>query len=110
MSGLVVRGGMSNDSYSPVNQTSLKSFGPVTSAGFDFTPLFEDTILSLLPSALLLLCLPYRVISLYAQRPKVSPGGFVRESKLIFLAMFAAIHLSLLILHILNSSLEYFPA
>ena len=106
MSTLVVRGGMSNDSFSPINQTSLKSFGPVTSAGFDFTPLFEDTILSLLPSALLLLCLPYRVISLYAQRAKVSPGGFVRESKLIFLAMFAAIHLSLLILHILNSSLR----
>jgi ABC-type multidrug transport system fused ATPase/permease subunit len=84
---------------------ALGSFGP-TSVGFDFTPLFEDTILSLLPSALLLLCLPYRLISLYGQRPKVSSGGFLRESKSIFLAIFAAIHLVLLVLHILNSSLR----
>ncbi|CAI7570528.1 unnamed protein product [Penicillium palitans] len=105
MSGLVVRD-LSNGSLQPATRASLELFGPAPSTGFDFTPLFEDTILSLLPSALLLLGLLYRIISLYGQRPKVSSEGFLRESKSIFLAMFAAIHLALLVLHILNSSLR----
>ncbi|PYH40178.1 P-loop containing nucleoside triphosphate hydrolase protein [Aspergillus saccharolyticus JOP 1030-1] len=79
---------------------------PVTSVGFDFTPLFEDTILSLLPSALLLLVLPYRLRSLHGQRPKVSDGGLLRESKTLFLAVYAANHLALLILRIIKSSLR----
>ncbi|CAK44606.1 P-loop containing nucleoside triphosphate hydrolase protein [Aspergillus niger ATCC 13496] len=99
MSGSPVRGDLLNDS-------AWQSFGPVSSVGFDFTPLFEDTILSLLPSTLLLLILPYRLISLYGQQPKVSPGGFLRGSKTIFLAMFAASHLALLILRILKSPLR----
>lgn len=103
MSGLVIRD-LSNGSFLPVTRPSLDSFGSATSINFDFTPLFEDTILSLLPSALLLLSLPYRIINLYGQRPKVSPGGFLRESKSVFLAMFAAIHMALLILRVLNSS------
>ncbi|KAF4769687.1 hypothetical protein HAV15_011431 [Penicillium sp. str.  len=37
---------------------------------------------------------------------KVSSGGLLRESKSIFLATFAAIHLALLVLHVLNSSLR----
>lgn len=106
MSGLLVRGDLSNGSSLPATRASLESFGPATSMSFDFTPLFEDTILSLLPSALLLLILPYRIISLYGQRPKVSSGGFLRESKSLFLAMFAAIHLALLVLRVLNSSLR----
>lgn len=101
----MIRGDLLNGS-SRVNQASLNSFGPATSTGFDFTPLFEDTILSLLPSALLFLCLPYRMIRLYGQRSKVSPGGFLRESKSIFLAFYAAIQLALLIVHVLNSSLR----
>ncbi|KAJ5898746.1 ABC transporter integral membrane type 1 [Penicillium taxi] len=87
-------------------EPSLISFGPVTSVGFDFTPLFEDTILSLLPSTLLLLCIPHRLVALYGQRAKVASGGFLHESKLIFLAMFALLQLVLLIVHILNSSLR----
>lgn len=101
-----LRGGVGSNISSGLNHDDLKTFGPVTAAGFDFTPLFEDTILSLLPSALLLLCLPYRIITLHGQRPKVSPGGFLRESKGVFLALFAVIHLVLLILHILSSSLR----
>lgn len=106
MSVLVLHDSILRNTSSGLNHDNLKSFGPVTAAGFDFTPLFEDTILSLLPSALLLLCLPYRIISLHGQRPKVSSGGFLRESKQAFLAMFAVIHLALLILHILSPSLR----
>ncbi|KAJ5819793.1 hypothetical protein N7474_005384 [Penicillium riverlandense] len=106
MSVLVLREDILSNTSVGLNHENLKSFGPVTAAGFDFTPLFEDTILSLVPSALLLLCLPYRIISLHGQRPKVSPGGFLRESKQAFLAMFAVIHLALLILHVLSPSLR----
>jgi hypothetical protein len=106
MSGFVVRGDLLNRSSLPATRASKESFGPATSMGFDFTPLFEDTILSLLPSALLLLGLPYRIINLYGQRPKVSSGGYLRETKSILLAMFAAINLTLLVLHSLSSSLR----
>jgi ABC-type multidrug transport system fused ATPase/permease subunit len=106
MSGLVVPGDLSNGSSLIATRANLQSFGPTASMGFDFTPLFEDTILSLVPSALLLLILPYRIIWLYGQRPKVSSEGFLRESKSFFLAMFAAIHLALLVLHVLNSPLR----
>lgn len=106
MSGLIVGDGTRNDSSLLVDRSSITSFGPATSKGFDFTPLFEDTIFSLLPSALLLLILPYRIIILYDQRQKVSSGGLLRESKSMFLAAFATIHLALLILHILDSSLR----
>ncbi|OQE34379.1 hypothetical protein PENCOP_c018G04493 [Penicillium coprophilum] len=106
MSGLVFHGNLSNGSSLPATGANLALFGPVTSTGFDFTPLFEDIILSLLPSALFLLILPFRIINLYGHQPKVSSGGFLRESKSTFLAIFVAIHLALLVLHVLNSSLR----
>ncbi|RAH67283.1 putative ATP-binding cassette transporter [Aspergillus aculeatinus CBS 121060] len=88
------------------NSSVLPKRSPVTSVGSDFTPIFEDTVLSLLPSALLLLILPYRIACLHGQQPKVLPGGFLRESKFIFLATLAATHLALLIFHILSPSLR----
>ena len=94
------------NSSSSLNYNDLSAFGPTKPTGFDFTPLFEDSILSLVPSVLLLISLPYRVITLYRQRPKVSPGGFLYESKLTFLGVFAAIHLVLLILNLFNSTLR----
>ncbi|KAJ5715248.1 uncharacterized protein N7483_012429 [Penicillium malachiteum] len=107
MSVIAVREGtLANNSLSLKNENIYNFFGPGAVSGFDFTPLFEDSILSLLPSALLLICVPYRIITLYRQRPKVSPGGFLYESKITFLGVFAAIHLVLLILHVLNSSLR----
>ncbi|RAH47783.1 P-loop containing nucleoside triphosphate hydrolase protein [Aspergillus brunneoviolaceus CBS 621.78] len=90
----------------PWNTSVLPKRRPVTSVGPDFTPIFEDTVLSLLPSALLLLILPYRIACLHGQQPKVLPGGFLRESKFIFLATLAATHLALLIFHILSPSLR----
>lgn len=106
MSVLAIRDITLQNRSSGFENDHLSTFGPVTSAGFDFTPLFEDTVFGLLPSALLLLCLPYRILSLHGQKPKVSPGGFLRESKLIFLGVLAAANLTLLVLNVLNSSLR----
>ncbi|KAJ5642139.1 hypothetical protein N7490_006139 [Penicillium lividum] len=108
MSFLTAQGGfLENVSHplSPRNQ-NINAFGPGAVTGFDFTPLFEDSILSVVPSALLLLCLPYRIVALNRQRPKVSAGGFLHESKQAFLGVFAALQLALVILHILNPSLR----
>ena len=40
------------------------SFGPTQQNAFDFTPLFEDTILSIAPSTIFLLALPVRLLIL----------------------------------------------
>jgi hypothetical protein len=50
---------------------STTSFGPAMVGTFDFTPLFEDTILSIVPSAGLLLAVPPRFYVLRSQPPKV---------------------------------------
>ena len=86
--------------------TNLDSFGPVMSSGFDFTPLFEDAVLGILPSALLLLVLPYRIMTLQRQRPKVAKGGMLSDNKHAFLVVFALMQLTLLIMFILNASLR----
>jgi ATP-binding cassette subfamily C (CFTR/MRP) protein 1 len=90
------------------NNTALYSclaadnaFGPaIPSAcrsGFDFTLMFEQSILSILPSALLLLLTPVRLYALYGESVKT-----VRDlrygTKAAAVAMLAAVQLSLLIL------------
>ncbi|KAJ5107721.1 hypothetical protein N7456_004396 [Penicillium angulare] len=106
MSVFEIRGRVSSNNSSNLQHVNLASFGPGANTGFDFTPLFEDSILSLLPSALLIICLPYRIIALHRQRSKVSAGGLLYESKLAILGVFTAINLALLVLHILSSSLR----
>lgn len=54
-----------------VNGYPTTSFGPTVPERFDFTPLFEDTLLSIVPSALLLLVLPARLFFLRDQPRKV---------------------------------------
>lgn len=83
---------------------NTNSFGPAAAGRFDFTPLFEDTMFSVIPSTLLLLALPYRVFSLKSQQPKVARGGFLYDSKLLFMVVFAAMNLVLLTLHALSTS------
>jgi hypothetical protein len=51
---------------------SVTSFGPTTPKEFDFTPLFEDVVLSIVPSAILLLAVPFRVFFLHGKPRKVS--------------------------------------
>ncbi|KIM99557.1 hypothetical protein OIDMADRAFT_19686 [Oidiodendron maius Zn] len=51
---------------------SVTSFGPTVSPEFDFTPLFEDIFLSIVPSIFLLLSVPFRVFYLHRKPRKVS--------------------------------------
>jgi ATP-binding cassette, subfamily C (CFTR/MRP), member 1 len=56
-------------------------FGPQVHgvrAGFDFTLLFEQSIMSIGPSALLLIMFPLRAVQLYRQGVKVKPGKQLR--------------------------------
>lgn len=63
-------------------EDGLHSFGPTTAGKFDFTPLFENTLLSIIPSAVLLLILPLRLRSLHKQPQKVS-RSLLHTNKLV---------------------------
>jgi ATP-binding cassette, subfamily C (CFTR/MRP), member 1 len=104
MVGLLPRGGIPEGNSSSIPHGDLSSFGPASATGFDFTPLFENTILSVIPSGLLLLALPYRISTLQGRRPKVAHGGVLHDSKQLFLVVFAAMNLALLTLHVLTPS------
>ncbi len=68
------------------NQSSIiysqNSFGPTLPNEFDFTLLFENTILSILPSVLLLVALPFRAAALY-RRPRKVARSVLYENKLV---------------------------
>lgn len=49
-------------------------FGPKLPGVFDFTLLFEQSILSLLPTALFILVTPLRVAPLLRRASRVQPG------------------------------------
>lgn len=49
-------------------------FGPQIPGVFDFTILFEQSILSLLPTALFILVTPLRVFPLLSREKLVKPG------------------------------------
>ncbi|KAE8452406.1 hypothetical protein EG329_001107 [Mollisiaceae sp. DMI_Dod_QoI] len=76
-------------------EPSVDSFGPTVPGKFDFTLLFEDTILSILPSALLLVALPFRILSLHG-RPRKVVISQLYENKLLFLVAFACMQAVLL--------------
>lgn len=61
---------------------SVTSFGPTTPKEFDFTPLFEDVFLSIVPSALLLLAVPFRMFSLY-KNPRKVQWSALHDHKLV---------------------------
>jgi ATP-binding cassette subfamily C (CFTR/MRP) protein 1 len=61
---------------------SLDSFGPTIPKGFDFTLLFQDSVLSILPSAMLLLIIPFRIWSLRGKPRKVHRSP-IYENKLV---------------------------
>lgn len=63
------------------------SFGPAQKGRFDFTPLFEDTFLSIVPFAILLLAIPARLAFLRKQRRKVLKSS-IHGSKLVCLLLF----------------------
>jgi hypothetical protein len=62
-----------NDSIPACLPTADNVFGPVVDGcrdGFDFTLLFEQSIMSIVPSALLLLAFPVRYVYLHKQDVK----------------------------------------
>jgi len=66
---------------------SINSFGPGSCKGhFDFTLLFEQSILSILPSTLLLLLVPLRLYHLYGASTKTLPDPLqaVKSVSIIF--------------------------
>lgn len=72
-----------------VNSTAYaddNNFGPFLEfpgiGSFDFTLLFEETILSILPSALLLLLIPPRIFRLWKSPRKVT-GSYLRTTKIV---------------------------
>jgi hypothetical protein len=63
------------------------SFGPTVKVqscrdGFDFTLLFEESIFTILPAALLLCAVPLRFWSIY-RRPDAVKGSLLRIFKLV---------------------------
>ena len=64
------------------------TFGPVIAQYFDFTRLFEDTILSIGPSLLFLGAFPLRVLWLW-NKPRTVTGGILHSNKLVCHAPFA---------------------
>jgi ATP-binding cassette, subfamily C (CFTR/MRP), member 1 len=70
------------------NSTSFEDgfdqFGPQLPGSFDFSPLFEFSILSIIPSSLFLLALPFRLKFLYKKSRKVS-RSLLHGNKLVCL-------------------------
>ncbi|KAI9691968.1 MAG: hypothetical protein M1820_009646 [Bogoriella megaspora] len=77
------------------------SFGPGIGScrgGFDFTLLFEDSILGLLPQALLLLLAPIRLKTLIKRHTRVTRQSTLGVCKLFVGALYAAAAFTLLVL------------
>ena len=60
----------------------INYFGPSEPEKFDFTPLFEDVLLSTVPSIILLLLIPIRILMLRGQPRKVTKS-FLHSNKLV---------------------------
>ncbi|WZH41295.1 P-loop containing nucleoside triphosphate hydrolase protein [Fusarium acuminatum] len=84
--------------------TSFGPFvGPECRDGFDFTLVFEQSILVLLPAALLLVLAPVRLFRLRNVPVKVA-GRRLRTVKLALIALLAALHLVLVVLWAIRPS------
>ncbi|KAL2157845.1 hypothetical protein VTH06DRAFT_4897 [Thermothelomyces fergusii] len=83
------------------------SFGPHAGdcrGGFDFTLLFEETILRLAPAALLLLALPLRLWYLSTLSRKLTVSGRALSAKIVAWAALGALQLAALVLWALPST------
>ncbi|KAM0132971.1 hypothetical protein ACHAP3_006261 [Botrytis cinerea] len=83
----------------------INDFGPAKSVGFDFTPLFEDVILSIVPSVILLILLPIRIWMLHGQPRKVN-SSFLHSNKLMFLGVFTVMQTVYLVMNTTTSTLK----
>ena len=66
------------DANSSLNVLPETDFGPSASGRFDFTVLFENVVLSIVPSALFLILVPQRLLWL-----KREPRKIVENSRLL---------------------------
>lgn len=86
------------------------SFGPFIElpgkSTFDFTLLFEETILSILPSALLLLLVPPRILRLWSTPRKVT-GSYLQAMKIVGFKISTVQNIADRIRHFLHSSVYY---
>ncbi|KAF4969630.1 hypothetical protein FSARC_3209 [Fusarium sarcochroum] len=83
---------------SPSLDASFGPFiGPECRDGFDFTLVFEQSILVLLPAALLLILAPFRLFRLRNAPVKVTGHG-LGTVKLVVIALLAILHLVLIVL------------
>jgi ATP-binding cassette subfamily C (CFTR/MRP) protein 1 len=76
---------MALSSLSPCTRLD-NSFGPHAGdcrGGFDFTLLFEETILTLLPIGILLIVLPLRICFLLKRSKKVKAGNLLVAVKIV---------------------------
>ncbi|RFU28601.1 hypothetical protein B7463_g7731, partial [Scytalidium lignicola] len=94
-----------NRSITEVNGYYTVSFGPTVPGRFDFTPLFEDIFLSIVPSAIFLLLLPIRLFILHKQPRKVLKST-LHSQKILFLIVHALMQTVFLVLHALSLSLR----
>ena len=78
-------------------------FGPRLEGYFDFTLLFEQSILSILPSVLFLLIAPWRILSIYNKQSIVKPGHLL-VPKLLTCAIIFGLQAGLLCLWTLSAS------
>ncbi|KAF2186291.1 canalicular multispecific organic anion transporter 1 [Zopfia rhizophila CBS 207.26] len=85
------------------------TFGPWAGehcrGGFDFTLLFEETILSILPLALILCIAPFRIFYLWRKRTKVS-RSLLLPAKLIAWGFLACFDIALLTLWLKHSAIR----
>ncbi|KAK1996035.1 ABC transporter [Colletotrichum falcatum] len=86
-----------------------RSFGPRVHPGcrsFDFTLYFEDVFLACLPSALLLLLAPSRIVALLQLPPAFSVESRLLYGKLVTLAVLLASQIAFLVLRTRTASLQ----
>ncbi|KAH0274733.1 putative ABC transporter, partial [Aureobasidium melanogenum] len=85
---------------------NLHAFGPASCDGsFDFTLFFEQTILSIVPSAIFLCCLPFSFIKLYRAAPRINAPA-IRNSKLTIATLLAVTQISLLVSWVIRPASE----
>jgi ATP-binding cassette, subfamily C (CFTR/MRP), member 1 len=90
------------------NATSVAgfdAFGPHLNNSFDFTLIFEQSIFSILPSALLLVASPFRLIWL-TRKENHTPGGWLLWTKLAAATVLFCLQLALITLWALPSTIR----
>ncbi|KAF5247273.1 hypothetical protein FANTH_6530 [Fusarium anthophilum] len=73
------------------------NFGPQRVGVFDFTILFEQSILSLLPTGLFILLVPLRLYVLW-NHEKATKSGCLLWAKMVIIAIYASLQITLLVL------------